>query len=303
MSSRRNGDLVAVAALAALCAVLAATLPADLVAARLLPALALVLALPGYALTAALLPPAALRAAERTLLAVALSIAATILGALALHLASIGLEAGPWAGLLAGVTALAAGAAAARGHGRALGRLSPGLRGLEIAAVAAALALAGGAFALGLTPFGPPADTRGYTALWLVPRAADTIEVGVRSGQLRRASYTVNLLVAGELTYRYGPIRLEPGEQWTALASVRRRSRAPVIEAVLRRVAAPAVVFRRAVLRNGRVVPRPARRRPLCDGSHPLLGAGGCYRVVVRGKRAWRFYRAGAKVRIRRSAR
>ncbi len=301
MSARRNGDLVLVAGLAVLCALVCGLLSATPAGVRALPAIVLVLALPGYALTAALIPPAALRGAERLVLAVALSIGATISATLVLHVLSIRLAGGAWATALALVTIAAAAVAAARGHGRPLPPWPlHGVRALEVLALTGALLLAGGAFALGLTPLPAPKDTRGSTALWVVPQGSDSVEIGVRSDQLRTATYTVDLLLGGRRTHTYGPLRLVPGARWTVRAQTGGPP-APVVEAILHLASAPAAEFRHVILRNGRVVtPAPVTAAAVrCPPSHPLLGASGCYRVVVRGSRAFRFYRSGAKVPIR----
>jgi len=302
---QRNGDLALVAGVAVLCAVLTGALPAAPAGVRALPAALLVLALPGYAITAALVAPAALRGTERVVFAIALSIGATILVTLALHLLSIRLGGGAWASALALVTVAAAGAAALRGHGRTLRRPYPGgMRVLEVLALAGALVLAGGAFALGLTPLQAPRDLQGSTALWILPRGTASVQIGVRSDQPRAAAYTVDLLVGGRRVRSYGPLRLRPGASWTARAATGGPP-APVVEAVLRRAGAPSVVFRHVILRSGRVAPGPATTRRLraCPARHPLRGARGCYRVVVRGRRAFRFYTDGTKVPIAASRR
>ncbi len=305
MSARRNGDLVLVAGLALLCALVGGLLTAAPAAVRVLPAVLLVLALPGYALTAALIPPSALRGAERLVFAIALSVGATILTTLALHLLSIRLDSRSWAAGLALVTIAAAAAAAARGHGRPLPPWPlRGVRTLEILALTGALLLTGGAFALGLTPLPAPKSTRGTTALWVVPRGSDSVEIGVRSEELHSTTYTVDLLLGGRRTHTYGPLRLAPGARWTVRAATGGPP-APVVEAILHVASAPGVAFRHVILRNGRVLaaaPVKAARRA-CPASHPLRGARGCYRVVVRGSRALRFYSGGAKVPIRRARR
>jgi len=306
VNARRNGDLVLVAGLALLCALLCGLLGGAPAAVRVLPAVLLVLALPGYALTAALIPPAALRGAERLVFAIALSIGATILATLALHLLSIRLGSGAWATALALVTLAAGAAAAARGHGRPLPawRLH-GVRTLEILALTGALLLAGSAFALGLTPLPAPKDTQGSTALWVVPQGSDSVQIGVRSDQLHTETYTVDLLLGGRRVRTYAPLRLDPGARWTVRAATGGPP-APVVEAILRLASAPRAVYRHVILRNGRVAtPAAAGGRAVtrttatrCRPSHPLRGARGCYRVVVRGSRAFRFYSSGVKVPI-----
>ena len=301
MSVRRNGDLVLVAGLAALCALLAGLLDGAPAAVRVVPAILLVVALPGYALTAALIAPAALRGAERLVFAIGLSIGAAILTTLALHLLSVRLGAGAWAAAAALVTLSACAAAAARGHGRPLPPWPlHGVRALEILALAGALLLAGGAFALGLTPLPAPKNAVGTTALWVVPYGASSVEIGVRSDQLHTQAYTVDLLLGGRRTRTFGPLRLAPGRRWAVRAPTGGPP-APVVEAILRRVSAPAAVYRHVILRSGRVTLAPpvaAPAAPRCSRRHPLRSARGCYRVVKRGKRAFRFYTSGAKVPI-----
>lgn len=243
-------DLVLVGALAVAAAVLVAALPDDPVGPRAAAALALVLALPGYALTSALFPPVALRPAERVLLTLALSLVATILGGLLLHVVGASLEASTWAAVLGATTVAAAAAGQRLGHARPLRGGTLGLRGGEVAALSVAFLLLVAAGTLGGTPLPAPDRTRGSTALWLVPRAADRVELGVRSGQLEPATYLLDVSVAGRPTRRLGPLRLEPGETWTRTLST--GTGAPRVSAVLRRASAPRAAYRRAVLRRAR---------------------------------------------------
>src|SRR5258708_19924598 len=101
--NHRSTDIFAVVAITLVAAVLALLVPPDIALIRIL-TLPLVLVLPGYALTAALLPNRSLGVAERLMFSLGLSLAVVILGGLALNWTPFGLRAISWAVLLAGLT-------------------------------------------------------------------------------------------------------------------------------------------------------------------------------------------------------
>jgi len=250
--TRVRTDLGLVTALALVACLFAALLPPSLAAVRAPLALPLVLLLPGYAIVAVLFVPGALRTAEVVMLSIAASIAATIFAGLVLDGLSVRLTAAPWMGLLAAMTLAAAVRASALGHGRklALPRLRP--RALEVGALTGALVLLGGAAVLGFTPLPPPKSTPGTSALWLVPAPGgrDAACVGVINEELRTASYTVQVTVAGRPPQRFGPIRLASGDSWTRVVSVGPGQ--PGVTATLRKAgAAPsAAAYRNVAIRR-----------------------------------------------------
>ncbi len=194
------------------------------------------------------------------------------------------------------MTVTCAVAAQALGRGRALSRPRPGLRAAEIAALVCAALLVSAAATLGLTPLKAPDDTQGTTALRLVPREPGRVELSIRSDQLRASSYLLDLMVTGLPTRTLGPLRLEPGQSWTR--TLRTGPGEPQVSARLRRAEAPEATYRRVALRRGRSLPVPKVRERVCRARHPLLSSRGCYRLVLRGSRAYRFYRDGRIVRV-----
>lgn len=255
-------DLVLVSALAVACAALAILLPSSWIAVRTPPALALVLVLPGYALASGGFDPGELRTVERVLLSLALSIACTILVALALDALTVRLTAGPWLGAIAALTVLAAAIGQTLGHARRLRapRFAPRAGTLILAAVAVVLLC--GAAVLGFTPLGAPAGTAGTTALWLLPRSSGAVEFGVISGQLHRSSYFVEIHVAGSRAQRFGPITLRSGGCWSGSLATGRGT--PRVTATLFRVGAPGTPYRYGVLDAGWLVPRAAAAKLRC---------------------------------------
>jgi len=216
----RPSDVALVALLAIVCAVVSFSLPAGLYLIARVPAgLALVLALPGYAIAAAILPPAELWPAERFLLSGALSIATTIASALVLSVAQTKLTALPWASVIAAITVLAAAVARLRGNARAarLPRLS--LRITDAIALLLAGALLAGAAWLGFRPLSAPPGTRGTTALSIAKCGPQSFEIGVSSDQLSKANFTLAIQVSGGGAQIFGPIELSPGSSWSRVVS------------------------------------------------------------------------------------
>jgi hypothetical protein len=123
---------------------------------------------------------------------------------------------------------------------------------LVVGALAGAVVLLGGAAALGLTPLGAPRGTQGATSLWVCSKLpgcespAGTVKVGITSDQLHRASYTVQVSVAGRPGIRFGPITLVPGASWSGVVATGPGK--PVVRAVLRTTSKPSAVYRNVIL-------------------------------------------------------
>jgi uncharacterized membrane protein HdeD (DUF308 family) len=236
---RLRTDLVLVAVLTVVAAAVVLLVPTGWAVLRAPAAVGLVLALPGYAFAAAVFSPHQLRPAERLLLSVALSIAATILSALLLQVAAVRLTVRPWAGLLSGLGLVALAIAQLRGHAQRLRqqRLAP--RVAEVLALAMSLLLLAGAAALGFSPLPAPKGTQGSTALSIAPVGLASFRIGASSDQLATRRYIVQVDVTGAPAVRFGPITLAPGQSWSRLVSTAPGE--PSVRADLYTVADPTV--------------------------------------------------------------
>jgi hypothetical protein len=246
-SMRRVGsrtDLGLVAELAAAAALIASVLPGSLTVLRAPAGLALVLLLPGYALSAAVMQPSELEPAERLLLSIGLSIVATILSALALAVLAVPLTAIPWTGLLAALTVGASAVGLRRGRGRALRRPYVVLWPVEVFVVLCAAILLAGAAALGFTALSAPPDTQGTTGFGLAPapHTANAVELEITSDRLRTTTYNVLLAVGTRPLEHFGPITLAPGASWTQVIPT--PAGMPAVSARLYQPSAPDVVYR-----------------------------------------------------------
>ena len=187
----------------------------------------LVLALPGYALTAALLPVRALALPERIALAIGSSLAVAAVSGLVLQSLSLKLGAANWslflalttlAGLLIalirrriGQTSIASESVlAVSSRTRRVGTGQMALMILATAITLAAIALAtDGAL-------NPPAP--GFTQVWLQSPAPDarSVLVGMQSNEHQSARYRIEMAVDGRPTTQWSGITLRPGERWGA---------------------------------------------------------------------------------------
>lgn len=217
-----------------------------------------------------------LRPAERVLLSIAVSVAATILAALLLEVIGAHLTTAPWMALLAALTVATAAAGAARGKARPLALPRVRLGVAQSSALAAALLLLGGAAALGFTPLAAPKGTQGSTNLWICgpengcALPSDEVEVGVISDQLHAARWRVRVLVAGRSARSFGPITLAPGGTWSHVVAT--GAGRPVVRAFLYSTGRPATAHRSVVLQYGRASAatlRRARRSGRVAGSGP----------------------------------
>jgi len=296
---KRAADLRLVALLAPACALICAIVPDGATIVRTLPAALLVLVLPGYALTGALLAPGQITRIERLVLTIAMSIVAGVITALLLN-AVWHLETTPWAIGLAAVTVIAALAGARRGHGQPVPRPHVPRIGLPAAlALTAAVLLTGGAVALGFTTLHAPGDTLGTTALWISPRGDNNVAVGVHSLERGLRHYELDVRVAGQRGRLIGPFALAPGEERRLLLPAPTGPLGkPIVTVVLRRLDGPRPAVRHVALRAGRrsVIFRGAPPVRPCPRAHPLRSQNGCYRVVVRGKQRLRRYLSGRTV-------
>jgi uncharacterized membrane protein len=194
----------------------------------------LIVALPGYAVTAAILPERALGVAERIVFTLGLSLALSALSGLLLHVSSLRLDAVHWS-LFLGLTTLGAVAvalsrsrAAARGDSIRSDRISRLPSGIGISrgqgaliAMAAAITVAAVAMA---THSAVNAPTPGFTQAWLDSTSPDaqSVTVGMRSSEHQTARFRVEMTVNGQPADQWPVITLRPGKQWRTTAHLPR---------------------------------------------------------------------------------
>lgn len=231
---------------------------------RVVPALLLVLALPGYAFGAALFPRDGLDVPGRLLLALAGSLGLTALGGLALNVLPVGLRAGTWVPLLVGGALAGLAIAVRRGHwrtGHAEGRES---HGEEVGAFVVPVPrlrqalLLGLAVAVAALAFGIAQQSAlrqpdpGFTQLSIKPlvrtpagnQAALLIEV--RNQEHAALDYRLVVRQADVMLAEWPMLALRPGEDWQAtLVPPAGAAGGPVVEVLLYRSDEPQSVYRR----------------------------------------------------------
>jgi uncharacterized membrane protein len=257
--TRRVQDVVIVAALSALATAAVLLFPSVPVI-KLAAAGPLVLVLPGYALTMALLP--GLRGApERLALTLGLTFAVDIAVGLLLQFFPGGLNATSWALALCGVTVLACLAAVGRRSAQvgadaerqvARGATSLRLSGRQALVGGAALVVALVAMWVALLPV-PEQPDQGYTLLWAVPSegAPNSFVLGVRSMEPASSGFTLRLVADGQTLEQF-PIVLAPAETWQA--QVELPTGGPsinTVQALLYRADKPDAEYRSVDLRVG----------------------------------------------------
>jgi uncharacterized membrane protein len=179
-------------------------------------ALLFVLLLPGWAITAALLPEKVFGFWERLVIAVGLSIAIAMLTGLLLHLTPWGIQTGVWWSLMAGIT-LIAGLVAL---GRIRSRITvPGVQFnrtqlAQVGLIGMALLVSSLAVIIARQP-SPPQGFEGYTSIWIFPfryEGEQAIQVGVSSREFEEMAYILELQWNGRVIKEYPPFNLSPGE-------------------------------------------------------------------------------------------
>lgn len=177
----------------------------------------LVLALPGYALSAALLPN--LGWLERLLCAIGLSLVASILGGLVLNVTPWGLRALPWALWLCGITLASALAAVVMHRHKGAARTLQWPRISLRSALVFSLALTITVLAIGTAVLsGRESDSR-FTQLWAVPTLdgqSHAVQIGVRNQEGKPELYRVTVDDTLGRVHVWENIAIEPGAEWTA---------------------------------------------------------------------------------------
>jgi hypothetical protein len=232
-----------------LVAAAATLLPGSLVVVRALLALPLVLALPGYALTRAMLRLDELRGTELLIVSVALSIMVTVFAALLMQAAGVRLEERQWMAVIAVVTIVAAAVGISRGQAHPVVLPHVNVRLREAIAIAGAAVLLIAAAALGFTPLSAPKGTIGSSPVWILPGAGDnSADFGVINDETSARRYTLELTVVGQPTRTFGPFALPPGGTWSRSAVVGPPSK-PLTQVFLRYASNPRRVIESGALR------------------------------------------------------
>jgi hydrogenase/urease accessory protein HupE len=213
-----SADLIAVAALAGLGALVAISSPSSLL--QVVLAGPLVLLLPGYAIAAALFPPGALPRGHRFVYTFVFCVRAAVLGMLVLQLA-LDVRRTAWICLLLGIT-LAAAAIAWRRR-RELPIQASTASGVRLPAgplwvVGFVVATALAAVSIGVASDGvrEQQSRQTFASLWADPTGPPDSEAPVEVGVLNHGgptSYRLEVRIEGELVEDL-PVRLRGRQQW-----------------------------------------------------------------------------------------
>jgi hypothetical protein len=282
----RSPDLLLVLVVTAAAFIIGLTPAADSIL-RFVVGVPLVLFLPGYAISVAVVPDKALGEAERLVLSTGLSVSVAALGGLVLHWVPWGLDTGSWNVFLGGLAVVASLLAFERrarlarsngeraagldgGSGPALrlhqrflvraglvqigrpapGRALPRFREASLFALAALL----GSLAFWASSVRASHQVEGFTQLWILPAEHgldDRVRIGVRSMELDQQEYGLRLLADGTAVIESRGVRLEPGQTWETVARLSSAlSDSNLIEAEVYRESNPDVPYRRVVLRR-----------------------------------------------------
>ena len=197
------------------------------VAARTALGLPLVALLPGYALSRIVFG-ARLKADQRLVVSLALSLALDAFGGIGLSLSPWGITSRSWAIGLSTSTLLFALFAASVGP--VVPRRQVRWHASRPAALTALVALlcafvVTAAIAASRQPSDPPPWASGYTLLWLLPKASGQVEVGVQSGEFSPHSYRVVIMIRNQPTMRWDTGTIRPAGKWARLTRVPRSTR------------------------------------------------------------------------------
>jgi len=207
----------------------------------------MVLFLPGYAISRALLPQQ--DHSMRLLVSLGVSVGIAILGGLVLHFTVWGLSTESWAVWLSSMTLLGCLGTLLYREGLPADRTP--LPRLEWKIVAS-LALSTGLIVAAIWIARSSALRAGttFTQLWAIPESANgqyIVHIGVRNQETRAWSYELYIESRGRTLYDWPDVRLEPGEQWETTLVLEEMPAGP-IEILLFRADAPDRPYRRTRL-------------------------------------------------------
>jgi Protein of unknown function (DUF1616) len=206
--------------------------------------LLLVLAVPGYAIAAALFPPGFVSRDERAILTLAFSVGAFALAGLLLQIV-FDLDRAAWLGLLVAVTVSAAALAQARrrwmpktGDGVSAPRGAPRPDPRLVVPLLAAVAIATVAIAVGSSGAEDQLARSRFSVLWLIPDGAPSgpvqvATVGVQNHEDGRFDYRLRVSRSGVILKEWR-LRLDDGARWQAGLTVPSSAEAPLVAALFR---------------------------------------------------------------------
>ncbi len=249
--TRRDGDLLFAAALTVLGVLVALTGIGGSIARAAL-GLPLALALPGYAVTAALFPPRRLGLSERLMLSLGISLATVAIAGLILNWTPWGLGTTSWALLLGCTTLVGLGIARLRrvreAHPSFLWRVRMTLAQMAIFAIAAALVL----LAM-VSAWGAAASPRGtgFTNFSMVRSGSgDQVSIEITSMERSTTGYVVELDSGSRVLKTWTVSPLAPHQSWSATYSITPVEARTTLEALLFRVGGGQAVYRYVYLRG-----------------------------------------------------
>lgn len=233
-------------------------IPVDSVAGRIW-TLPFILLIPGYALTAALLPGQLPGLVERFIFSLAVSLIIIIVGALVLNWTPFGLNARSWAVFLAGISLISSGIAFLRR--RRLNIPFSGLAGFRripitlpqgvLCSFAALIVCT----AIGVSVIGAQQQpSPGFTELWILPHGEasnhSTVQLGVKNMEATPMEYRLVVDMNGKITKVWPTINLNQNSTWQSTFSLQLDSQSTPtkVEAILYRIDAPSKVYRHVLL-------------------------------------------------------
>jgi len=225
--ARRRGSALALAALAAVVASAVALAPGLDWRVSLPVTLLLVLFLPGYAVTLAVMPGGVHDTPTMLVLSVGTSLGIAVIAGIVLGLSAPGIGTGSWVVLLLAITFVSLIVASVRSHGlqepapaaRTEPRTSRRLRVVQALCFGVALFVTAwsGAIAIRAVEDQPRS---GFTQLWIQPTAnPDTVLVGIHNAEHRQLNADIRLTIGDALQTEWSAT-IDDGWTWQATATL-----------------------------------------------------------------------------------
>ena len=212
---------------------------------RIVSGAAIVLILPGYLLTLAILPHYHFSWYERLLFSLALSLAVSVLAGVVLNMTDAGMEPTTWLLMLGVITFGSFIVLFARTPASFRVMHSVSIKPMDVILLLVAVGIGG--YALHISQIGATAERKAFTQLWIMNDASETdgVRIGIHNEEKQPLQYHLVLKSGDKILHEWPSVMIDADETWEETLSVPdRKTLTEPVQAVLYRLDFPTEIYR-----------------------------------------------------------